>query len=58
MKTTAGTPTTESMAMMASPAMMVLETTAATTTTAMMMVMSTRFPNQAPQVLKHLLVVD
>jgi hypothetical protein len=58
MKTMAGTPTTESMAMMASPAMMVPETTAATTIAAMMMVMSARFPNQAPQVLKHLLVVD
>jgi hypothetical protein len=58
MKTTAGTPTTESMAMMASPAMMVPKATAATTTTAMTMVMSARFPNQALQVLKHLLVVD
>jgi hypothetical protein len=45
MKTTVGTPTTESTAMMASAVTMVLEVTAA-----MIMVMSARFPNQAPQV--------
>jgi hypothetical protein len=45
MKTTAGTPTTESTTMMASAVTMVLEVTAA-----MIMVMSVRFPNQAPQV--------
>jgi hypothetical protein len=40
MKTTAGTPTTESTAMMTSPAMMVPETAAATAAVVMTMVMS------------------
>jgi hypothetical protein len=44
MKTTAGTPTTESTTMMASPATMVLETMAAMAVVAMTMVMSVWFP--------------
>jgi hypothetical protein len=36
----------------------VLEMTAVTAVVAMTMVMSARFPNQEPQFLRHLLVVD
>jgi hypothetical protein len=47
MKTTAGSPTTESTVTMASPATMVPETTAATAATAMTMVMSAQFPQSS-----------